>query len=100
MAYQYLVYKMSLTKKKISKILIESSSLNALKASHIVDVFFKIIKKNLESHNVKISNFGTFAKVSTPERIGRNPKDKKEYIISKHDRIKFENSIYVKKTLN
>lgn len=91
---------MSLTKKRISKIIIESSSLNTLNASNIIDVFFKMIKKNLESHNVKISNFGTFAKVSTPERIGRNPIDKKEYIIRKHDRIRFENSVYVKKTLN
>ena len=39
--------------------------------------------------NVKLSNFGTFSYKLTPERIGRNPKTKKEFIIKEQKNLVF-----------
>ncbi len=68
-------------------------------AKDLLESFIDIIKSN-SSKNIKISNFGTFSVKTTPERVGRNPKTKKEYIISKRKKLTFQASSVVKKNLN
>lgn len=91
---------MNITKKIISKEISDLTNFNLKQSSDFTNKFFEIIKKKIESHNVKINKFGTFSKVATPRRVGRNPNNKKEYIINKRDRIKFQNSGVIKNILN
>ena len=73
--------------KKISEILFED--------------FFNIILLDLIKYKkVKISNFGTFIVRHKKQRTGRNPKTKKEYLISDRNVILFKPSKDLKNFLN
>ncbi len=61
--------------------------------------FFDIIKSNT-TKDIKISGFGTFHTHESPERIGRNPKTKEEYVISKRKKLLLKSSKKVKEILN
>ena len=53
------------------------------------------------SHNkLNISKFGVFHVKTTKNRIGRNPKTKKEYNILSSKRLSFTPSNYSKKFIN
>ena len=52
----------------------------------LLESFLDFIKKN-SSNSVKILNFGTFYNHKSPKRIGRNPKTKEEFIISKREKL-------------
>ena len=70
-------------------------------SSTIVDNFFEILIQNLiKIGKVKISSFGTFEVVNKKERIGRNPKTKKEAKISSRKVVKFKPSLNFKKKIN
>ena len=70
-------------------------------SSTIVDNFFEILIQNLiKIEKVKISSFGTFEVVNKKERIGRNPKTKKEAKISSRKVVKFKPSLNFKKKIN
>tara|TARA_Y100000816_G_C26041048_1_gene545264 strand:- start:767 stop:1054 length:288 start_codon:yes stop_codon:yes gene_type:complete len=67
----------------------------------ILDEFFEILLKNLITYKkVKISKFGTFILKMKSERIGRNPKTKKQAIISKRNVITFKASKEFKSYIN
>ena len=67
----------------------------------ILDEFFEILLKNLITYKkVKISKFGTFILRMKSERIGRNPKTKKQAIISKRNVITFKASKEFKSYIN
>jgi nucleoid DNA-binding protein len=55
----------------------ETCELSAKQAKTIIDVFFRMIKEDInEAHDVRINNFGTFklrTKPARAERQGRNP---------------------------
>jgi len=51
-----------------------------------------VASKSKSSRVVKISNFGTFFTKNTPQRLGRNPKTKEEFIISKRSKLFFKPS--------
>ncbi len=74
-------------------------SLSKLTATDFLESFLNIIKQN-SSSKIKISNFGSFDLVTTPKRIGRNPKTKKEYTINERKKITFKASSSIKKILN
>ena len=63
------------------------------------EVILQIIISSKKS-NVKLSNFGTFSYKLTPERIGRNPKTKKEFIIKEQNKFSFSPSNKIKKLIN
>ena len=62
--------------------------------------FLNLIANNSKTKKVKISNFGSFHKKETSERLGRNPKTGEEYLISKRSKIDFKSSYKIKKLLN
>ena len=86
------------TRSTLSEAVFKNVGLSRNESSALVDLVFSEILKNLiEQKDVKISSFGTFVVRNKKERIGRNPKTKKEYIISSRSVISF---IPSKKILN
>ena len=62
---------------------------------------FEILLEGIKSKGkVKISNFGTFILRHKKPRIGRNPKTKKEVIISERNVVLFKPSKFLKNTIN
>ena len=90
---------MGLGKKDITFNISSKTQLSLPHSLEVLDTFLSIIKSNLEK-DIKISNFGTFKSKLTPQRIGRNPKTKEEYLIPKKNRIYFHYSMFVRKLLN
>ena len=91
---------MSLTKRDIAKNISLVTDLNLIESSKVLDeVILQIIISSKKS-NVKLSNFGTFSYKLTPERIGRNPKTKKEFIIKEQNKFSFSPSTKIKKLIN
>ena len=87
---------MSLTKRDIAKNISLVTDLNLIESSKVLDeVILQIIISSKKS-NVKLSNFGTFSYKLTPERIGRNPKTKKEFIIKEQNKFSFSPSNKIK----
>ena len=91
---------MSLRKMDIAKNVSSKAQISSSISSNIVSFFFKTIKTKSNYNIVKISNFGSFEKRVTPERVGRNPKTKKEFLILKRSKLFFKASSLVKRILN
>ena len=91
---------MSLTKKDLSREISKNINIPSKDADKFIETFISLIKSNLPIYDIKLSNFGTFLKKNTPERIGRNPLTKKEYIIKKSVKISFKSSLKLKKLIN
>ena len=91
---------MSLGKKSITKDISAKTQIPNDISNHFLKLFIEIILVNSKSKLVKISNFGSFLMKTTPERIGRNPKTKQEFIISKRSKLFFKPSNKLKKILN
>ena len=62
--------------------------------------FIDLIKLHSQTGKVKINKFGTFEYKQTPQRIGRNPRTKKEHKINSFKRFVFKSSIKLKKIIN
>ena len=68
---------------------------------NLLEDIFEVLLESLKNDGkVKISNFGTFILRHKKSRIGRNPKTKKEAIISERNVILFKPSKYFKKKIN
>ena len=91
---------MKLTKKKISMKISQTLECSALKSDDILEAFLNVLKKETKTKKIKISGFGTFNIKLTPERIGRNPLNKKTYLISKRKKLSFKPSSKIKELLN
>ena len=62
--------------------------------------FLNLVASKSKSRIVKISNFGTFYTKNTPQRLGRNPKTKEEFIISKRSKLFFKPSKKIRSIIN
>ena len=92
---------MSLTKSDIALNIAKHTGISKQDSKALLENFIEQIKFSLKNKiSVKISNFGTFEVKKTPSRIGRNPKTKKEYIISARNRITLNASKNIKDFLN
>ena len=91
---------MSLGKKDIAKNVSSKAQISNSISLDLVGHFFKTIKLNSNYNIVKLSNFGSFEKRVTPQRVGRNPKTKQEFLISKRSKLFFKASSRVKSILN
>ena len=70
-------------------------------SSKIFEEIIEEILSSLENGNdVKISNFGTFYIKNTPQRPGRNPKTKEEFIITKRSKLFFKPSNKIRSIIN
>ena len=61
--------------------------------------FFSFLTNN-HSKRINIHNFGTFINKVTPERIGRNPKTKEEFVINPRFKLSFKPSGNIKNLIN
>ena len=62
--------------------------------------FLNLLTSKSKSRIVKISNFGTFYTKNTPQRLGRNPKTKEEFVISKRSKLFFKPSNKIRSIIN
>ncbi len=91
----------NLTKKEIiNSIYMQLGYSKNLIENVLEDIFDVLLKSLKENGKVKISNFGTFILRYKKSRIGRNPKTKKETIISERNVILFKPSKFLKKKIN
>ena len=68
---------------------------------NILEDIFEILLESLKvKGKVKISNFGTFILRHKKSRIGRNPKTKKETVISERNVILFKPAKFLKNKIN
>ena len=91
---------MSLGKKDISKNISTKAHIPLKTSEKVLHSFLELLKDEGRNKILKISKFGTFETKNTPERIGRNPKTKEEYLIKKRSKLFFKNSNVVKSILN
>ena len=91
----------NLTKKEITNSIYMQIGYSKKLIEHILEDLFDTILQSLkEKGKVKISNFGTFILRHKKSRIGRNPKTKKEAVISERNVILFKPSKLLKKNIN
>jgi len=65
----------------------------------LINDFIEILIINIKTGNLNLKNFGSFKIIFMNERIGRNPKTKKEYVISSRKSVKFTPSKKIKDIL-
>jgi len=78
-----------LTKKNISKKINLKIGLSALYVNKITDDLISILKNLIKIKETNIKNFATFKTISKNERMGRNPKNKKTYLITARKSLSF-----------
>ena len=90
----------NLTKKEIINSIYMQLGYSKNLIENIMEDIFEVLLKSLkEKGKVKISNFGTFTLRHKKSRIGRNPKTKKEAIISERNVVLFKPSKFLKKKI-
>ena len=91
----------NLTKKEIINSIYMQIGYSKKIAEILLEDFFELILNNLIKHKkVKISKFGTFSIKEKKPRIGRNPKTKKEVLISARKVLIFKSSKELQKLVN
>ena len=86
----------SITKKDIINKIQKKTGFSHLYVSNITNDFIKILKILIKENNLNIKNFGNFKIISKKKRIGRNPKNNKNYLINSRKSLTFN----VSKNLN
>ena len=66
----------------------------------VIDDFIEIIIQNIKSGQLILKNIGSFKVIYKNERIGRNPKTKKKFLISSRKTISFIPSKKISDNLN
>ena len=93
--------KKNFTRKELSNKISKRIGFSKNYSSIIVDDFFEMMVQHLiKFQKIKVSSFGTFEVINKKERIGRNPKTKKEVIITSRKIVKFKPSSIFKKKIN
>ena len=91
----------NLTKKEIINSIYMQLGYSKNLIENIIEDIFDILLESLkENGKVKISNFGTFTLRHKKSRIGRNPKTKKETVISERNVVLFKPSKSLKNKIN
>jgi len=91
---------MSFGKKDICKNISSKALISNDNSKKFFINFLNLVTSKSKSKIVKISNFGTFYTKNTPQRLGRNPKTKEEFIISKRSKLFFKPSNKIRSIIN
>ena len=91
---------MSLGKVDIIKSIKAKTQLSNKESFKLFESFILLIKNTVNSHSVKIANFGAFQTKISPERLGRNPKTNMTYPIIARKKISFNPSSTIKNLIN
>ena len=93
--------RINLTKKDLVNLVYMQLGFSKLISENLIDDFFQTIIENLSKEkSLKLSNFGTFTIRQKQSRIGRNPKTKKETMITKRNVVLFKPSKTFKDFIN
>jgi len=93
--------KKNFTRKRISNNIYRRLGFSKNFSKKITDDFFEILTDQLiKFSKVKITSFGTYEIINKNERIGRNPKTKKEAKINARRIVRFKPSAILKKEIN
>ena len=75
--------RINLTKKDLVNLIYMQIGFSKKISENLIEDFFQTIFENLSKEKtLKLSNFGTFSIRQKKSRVGRNPKTKKEALIS------------------
>ena len=90
-----------LTKKDLINFIYMQLGYSKKLIENIIEDIFELILNGLKKKGkVKITNFGTFILRYKKSRIGRNPKTKKEALITERNVILFKPSKFLKNKIN
>ena len=79
-----------MTKTEFIKKLAEKQKITLVKAEKELNTFFETLVEGIKKYNtVRLYGLGKLELKTTKERIGRNPKNGKEYMIPSFKKIKF-----------
>ena len=93
--------RINLTKKDLVNLIYMQIGFSKQISENLIDDFFQTIIENLlKEKSLKLSNFGTFTIRQKQSRVGRNPKTKKETVISERNVVLFKPSKVFKDFVN
>ena len=93
--------RINLTKKDLVNQIYMQLGFSKKISEHLIDDFFQIIIENLSKEKtMKLSKFGTFNIRKKKSRVGRNPKTRKETLISERNVVLFKPSKEFKDFIN
>ena len=93
--------RINLTKKDLVNLIYMQIGFSKQISENLIDDFFETIIKNISQEKIlKLSKFGTFSIRKKKSRVGRNPKTKKEALISKRNVVLFKPSKEFKDFIN
>ena len=90
----------NITKNDFSKYMSDETGFPISLSKKIVDDLLIIFTEMIKNNDLVLKNIGTFKLSKKNERIGRNPKTKEEFLISKRKSIRFIVSKNLTKVLN
>ena len=93
--------RINLTKKDLVNLIYMQLGYSKQISENLIDDFFQTIIENLSKEKtLKLSKFGTFSIRQKKSRVGRNPKTKKEAVISERNVVLFKPSKEFKDFVN
>ena len=93
--------RINLTKKDLVNLVYMQLGFSKKISENLIDDFFQTIIDNLlKEKTLKLSKFGTFSIRQKKSRLGRNPKTKKEAVISQRNVVLFKASKEFKNFVN
>ena len=93
--------RINLTKKDLVNLIYMQIGFSKQISENLIDDFFQTIIESLSKEKtLKLSKFGTFSIRKKKSRIGRNPKTKKETVISERNVVLFKPSKELKNFIN
>ncbi len=91
----------NVTRTELAEAVYAAASLPRKEAYEFVDqVLREIVAALVRDGVVNLRNFGVFTVRETPERLGRNPTTKQEYVISRRRAISFKAAPALKQKIN
>ena len=91
---------MSFNKSNLVKNVTKKSEVSTGEARNILESFLLLVKNKSKLRSVKLSGFGSFSFKKTPKRLGRNPKNKKNYVIPSFKKLYLKPSYKIKGIIN
>ncbi len=82
----------NLKKIDIIKDLSEKSGYSSNYSKKVINDLIESILQNIKNGNFNLKNIGSFSVITKKARIGRNPKTKKEHVISQRKSVSFKAS--------
>ncbi len=90
----------NLNKNHIINNLSNKTGLSKNFSKKLIDDLLSILLVMIKNGNLNLKNIGSFKIIKKKERIGRNPKTKKEFIVSARKSVSFTPSSKLSKNLN